>query len=157
MALIKQFFTDFEWEELDYLIVDCPPGTGDEPLSVIQTLEHVDGTVMVTTPQDVALIDVKKSVSFSEKMNVPILGIIENMKYFVCPHCQKPTNIFAGNKIDELIFEKSIDLLAELELDPNIGIASDKGRPYIYDYNKLSNAEKLMEAVLKIIAKVEIA
>ena len=157
MALIKQFFTDFEWEDLDYLIVDCPPGTGDEPLSVIQTLEHVDGTVMVTTPQDVALIDVKKSVSFSEKMNVPILGIIENMKYFVCPHCQKPTNIFAGNKIDELIFEMSIDLLAELELDPNIGIASDKGRPYIYDYNKLSNAEKLMEAVLKIIAKVEIA
>ncbi|MDD2229336.1 MAG: Mrp/NBP35 family ATP-binding protein [Candidatus Cloacimonetes bacterium] len=155
MALIKQFFTDFEWEELDYLVVDCPPGTGDEALSIIQTLEKVDGTVMVTTPQDVALIDVKKSISFAEKMNVPVLGIIENMKYFVCPHCNKPTEIFAGNNIGELIFEKNLDLLAELELDPNIGIASDMGKPYIYDYNKLPNAQKLMEAVLKIIDKVE--
>ncbi len=155
MALIKQFFTDFEWEELDYLIVDCPPGTGDEPLSIIQTLEHVDGTVMVTTPQDLALIDVKKSISFSEKMNVPVLGIIENMKFFTCPHCNQITNIFAGNKIEELIFEKNIDLLAELALDPNIGIASDKGRAYIYDYNKLPNAIRLMEAVIKIIDKVE--
>lgn len=155
MALIKQFFTDFEWEELDYLVVDCPPGTGDEPLSVIQILEKVDGTVMVTTPQDVALLDVKKSISFSEKMDVPILGIIENMKYFVCPHCNQITNIFAGNKIEELIFEKNIELLAELELDPNIGLSSDKGKAYIYDYNKLPNAQKLMEAVLKIMAKVE--
>lgn len=137
--------------------MDCPPGTGDEPLSVIQTLERVDGTVMVTTPQDVAMIDVKKSITFSEKMNVPILGIIENMKHFVCPHCQQTTNIFAGNKIEELIFEKHIDLLAELDLDPNIGITSDKGRAYIYDYNKLPNAQKLMEAVTKIIAKVESA
>ncbi|MDZ4121189.1 MAG: Mrp/NBP35 family ATP-binding protein [Candidatus Cloacimonadaceae bacterium] len=155
MALIKQFFTDFEWEELDYLVVDCPPGTGDEPLSIIQTLEKVDGTVMVTTPQDLALIDVIKSVSFSEKMNVPILGIIENMKYFVCPHCGEQTRIFNGNKIEELIFSKGIELLAELEIDPNVGITSDKGRPYIYDCNKLPNAEKLMLAVDKIIAKID--
>jgi len=155
MALIKQFVTDFDWEELDYLVVDCPPGTGDEPLSIIQTLGRVDGTIMVTTPQDLALIDVQKSVSFSEKMNVPILGIIENMKYFVCPHCGEKTNIFAGNKLEELIFEKQLELLAELELDPKIGIASDKGRPYIYDYNKLPNAERLMEAVNKVIARVE--
>ncbi len=155
MALIKQFFTDFEWEELDYLVVDCPPGTGDEPLSIIQTLENVDGAVMVTTPQDIALIDVKKSISFSEKLGVPILGLIENMKYFACPHCGKQTKIFDGTKVEELIFEKQIELLAELELDPNIGIASDAGRPYIYDYNKLPNAQKLMEAVTKILAKIE--
>ncbi|MDD2332474.1 MAG: P-loop NTPase, partial [Candidatus Cloacimonetes bacterium] len=155
MALIKQFFTDFEWEELDYLVVDCPPGTGDEPLSIIQTLEQVDGTVMVTTPQDLALIDVKKSVSFSEKLNVPILGVVENMKYFVCPHCGKETAIFAGNQLEKLIFEKGLDLLAELELDPNIGAASDKGRPYIYDFNKLPNAQRLMDAVQKIVVKIE--
>lgn len=155
MALIKQFFSDFDWPELDYLVVDCPPGTGDEPLSIIQTLGKVDGTVMVTTPQDLALIDVQKSISFSEKMNVPILGIIENMKYFVCPHCQEQTSIFAGSKLEELIFTKHLELLAELELDPNIGISSDRGRPYIYDYNKLPNAQKLMEAVQKVIAKVE--
>lgn len=155
MALIKQFFTDFDWEELDYLIVDCPPGTGDEHLSIIQTLGNVDGSVLVTTPQDVALIDVVKSVSFSQKMDVPILGIVENMKYFVCPHCGKQTNIFSGNKLQELIFEKHLDLLAELEIDPNIGIASDNGKPYIFDYNKLPNAQKVMEAVNKILAKTE--
>ena len=155
MALIKQFFTDFEWEELDYLVVDCPPGTGDEPLSVIQTLGTVDGTVMVTTPQDVAMIDVKKSITFSEKMNVPILGIIENMKYFVCPKCGEQTAIFAGNKIEELIVEKGIDLLAELALDPNIGVASDQGKAYIYEYNKLPNAQKMMDAVTKVISKIE--
>ena len=155
MALIKQFFTDFEWEELDYVVVDCPPGTGDEPLSVIQTLEKVDGIVIVTTPQDLALLDAKKSITFAEKMGVPILGLVENIKYFVCSHCNQITNIFAGNKIEELIFEKNIDLLAELELDPNIGIASDKGKAYIYDYNKLPNAQKLVEAVSKIIAKIE--
>lgn len=155
MALIKQFFTDFDWEELDYLVVDCPPGTGDEPLSVIQILEKVDGIVIVTTPQDLALLDAKKSITFAEKMEVPILGLVENMKYFVCPHCNQVTNIFAGNKIEEIIFEKNIELLAELELDPNIGIASDKGKAYIYDYNKLPNAQKLMEAVLKIMDKVE--
>lgn len=155
MVLIKQFFTDFDWEELDYLVVDCPPGTGDEPLSVIQILEKVDGIVIVTTPQDLALLDAKKSITFAEKMEVPILGLVENMKYFVCPHCNQVTNIFAGNKIEEMIFEKNIELLAELELDPNIGIASDKGKAYIYDYNKLPNAQKLMEAVLKIMDKVE--
>lgn len=155
MALIKQFFTDFEWEELDYLVVDCPPGTGDEPLSIIQTLVRVDGSIMVTTPQDIAMIDVKKSISFSEKMEVPILGIVENMKYFVCPHCNEITNIFAGNQIDALIFEKGIDLLAELELDPSIGIASDRGQAYIYSHNKLPNAQKLMDMVTKVIAKVE--
>jgi len=155
MALIKQFFTDFEWDALDYLVVDCPPGTGDEPLSIVQTLGRVDGTVMVTTPQDLALIDVKKSISFSEKLEVPILGIVENMKYFACPHCGEQTKIFSGNQLEQLIFEKQIDLLAELELDPNIGIASDKGRPYIYDYNKLPNAQRLMDAVQKILARIE--
>ena len=82
MALIKQFFSDFDWEELDYLIVDCPPGTGDEPLSVIQTIGKMDGAVIVTTPQDLSVLDVKKSVDFALKMELPILGIVENMKYF---------------------------------------------------------------------------
>jgi len=155
MALIKQFFSDFEWPALDYLIVDCPPGTGDEPLSVVQTLGKVDGAVIVTTPQDVALIDVRKSVSFVEQLKVPILGIIENMKYFVCPHCGERSVIFDGNKVQELVFEKGLDVLAELELDPNIGSSGDRGRPYIYDYGKHPNAEKLQEAVNRVITKLE--
>ncbi|MCB5245485.1 MAG: Mrp/NBP35 family ATP-binding protein [Candidatus Cloacimonetes bacterium] len=155
LSLIRQFFSDFEWKELDYLIVDCPPGTGDEPLTVIQTLGKVDGMVIVTTPQDLALLDVKKTVDFAEKMNVPILGVVENMKYFRCPHCGQTTKIFNGNQLEELIFQHSLDLLAELEMDPDISKSADEGKPYIYFYNKKDSAKALMEAVYKIVKKVE--
>lgn len=155
MALIKQFFSDFDWEELDYLVVDCPPGTGDEPLSIIQTLGKVDGTVIVTTPQDLAILDVKKSVDFAEKLQVPILGVVENMKFFRCPHCGEQTAIFTGNQLEELVFEHSIDILASLEIDPAIATSADQGKPYIYFNNKLPSAEALMEATVKIIEKVE--
>lgn len=155
MALIKQFFSDFEWPELDYLVVDCPPGTGDEPLSIFQTLGKVDGTVIVTTPQDVAILDVKKSVSFAHQLGLPILGIVENMKFFRCPDCGTSTQIFGGNGLEKLIFEQEIDLLAELEMDPNIVISGDQGKPYIYFYNKKPAAEAMMEMVLKVIDKVE--
>ncbi|PKN74293.1 MAG: ATP-binding protein [Candidatus Cloacimonetes bacterium HGW-Cloacimonetes-2] len=155
MALIKQFFTDFDWEELDYLIVDCPPGTGDEPLSVFQTLEHTDGTVIVTTPQDVALLDVSRSITFAEKMNVQVLGIVENMKHFVCPHCGDSTDVFPGDKIGELLVERELDLLAELDLDPNIVKSADEGKPYVYFYNKLPNADKLAKMAARVAELVE--
>jgi Mrp family chromosome partitioning ATPase len=155
MALIKQFFSDFDWPELDYLVVDCPPGTGDEPLSIIQTLGTVDGTVIVTTPQDVAILDVKKSVSFAEQLNLPILGIIENMKYFRCPHCNEKTEIFTGTQLDKLLSDHSIEKLAELEIDPNISKSSDEGKPFIYHYSKLPSAQALMKAVENIIEQVE--
>lgn len=155
MALIKQFFSDFEWPELDYLVVDCPPGTGDEPLSIIQTLGEVDGTVIVTTPQDLAILDVKKSISFADQLDLPIIGIVENMKFFRCPDCDKTTQIFSGNGIEKLIFDHQIDLLAELELDPNVVISGDQGKPYIYFYNKKPAAKALMGMVLKVIEKVD--
>lgn len=155
MALIKQFFSDFEWPELDYLIVDLPPGTGDEPLSIVQTLGHVDGAVIVTTPQDLAILDVKKSVNFAQQLKVPILGFVENMKYFRCPKCGEVTQIFSGKGIEKLIFDHQIDLLAELELDPNIVRSGDEGKPYIYFYNKFPAAQALMEMVLKVMEKVE--
>lgn len=156
IALIKQFFSDFEWEELDYLIVDCPPGTGDEPLSIVQTLGTLDGAVIVTTPQDIAILDVKKSVDFAHKLDLPILGIVENMKYFRCPHCSEQTIIFKGDQLEKMIFTHSLDLLAELEIDPAIAASADEGKPYIYFYNKLPSAQALMSAVDKIIAKCEI-
>ncbi|HPB18551.1 MAG TPA: Mrp/NBP35 family ATP-binding protein [Candidatus Cloacimonas sp.] len=155
LALIRQFFSDFEWKELDYLIVDCPPGTGDEPLTVIQTLEKVDGIVIVTTPQDLAILDVKKTVDFADKLSVPILGVVENMKFFRCPHCGNITNIFNGNQLEALIVEHSLDVLAELEMDPDISKSADEGKPYIYFYNKNVAAGALMAAVLKIMGKIE--
>lgn len=155
MALIKQFFSDFDWEELDYLVVDCPPGTGDEPLSIVQTLGKLDGAVIVTTPQDIAILDVKKSVDFAQKLDLPILGVVENMKYFRCPKCGEQTAIFKGEQLERMIFEHSLDLLAELEIDPAIATSADEGKPYIYFYNRLPSAQALMSAVEKIITKVE--
>lgn len=155
MALINQFFSDFEWPELDYLVVDCPPGTGDEPLSVIQTMGKMDGTVIVTTPQDLAILDVKKSISFAEQLDLPIIGIVENMKFFRCPECNTATQIFSGNGIEKLIFDHQLDRLAELELDPSVVISGDQGKPYIYFYNKKPAAQALMDMVLKVIEKVE--
>ncbi len=155
MALIKQFFSDFDWPELDYLIVDCPPGTGDEPLSIVQTMGKMDGAVIVTTPQDIAILDVKKSVDFAQKLNLPILGIVENMKFFRCPKCNEITPIFVGNQLEQMIFEHSLDIIAELEIDPNIALSADAGKPFIYFYNKLLAAEALMNAVLKLIDKIE--
>ena len=155
MALIKQFFSDFDWPELDYLIVDLPPGTGDEPLSIVQTLGKIDGAVIVTTPQDLAILDVKKSVNFAQQLKVPILGFVENMKFFRCPKCGEATQIFPGKGIEKLIFDHQIDLLAELELDPNIVRSADEGKPFIYFYNKLPAAQALMEMTLKVMEKVE--
>ena len=154
MTLIRQFFSDFYWEELDYLVVDCPPGTGDEPLSIVQTLGRVDGAIVVTTPQDLAILDVKKSINFLHQLHVPILGIVENMKYFRCPHCNELTNIFDGNQLKKLVAQHGIDILAELELDPNISISSDEGKPYVYYYSKQPSAQRLLKATVKIMDKL---
>ncbi len=140
---------------MDYLVVDCPPGTGDEPLSIAQVLKKIDGTVIVTTPQDVAVLDVKKSVNFVKKMDLPILGIIENMKYFRWAQCNEITSIFKGNQLEKLLQEQNIERLAELDMEPEIAQSTDEGKPYIYFYNKLPSAQKLMNATLKIIELTE--
>ncbi len=93
-SLIRQFLTDVRWGDLDYLIIDCPPGTGDELISIAQLLEGADGAVIVTTPQDVALNDVRKSISFCRHVQLPVIGVIENMSGFICPHCGVATDIF---------------------------------------------------------------
>lgn len=155
MALLKQFFSDFHWEDLDYLIIDCPPGTGDEPLSIKQILGYVDGAVIVTTPQDIAILDVKKSVDFAEKLELPILGIIENMKYFRCPKCNEITTIFPGYGLEKMLHDGNLELLAELEIDPLIVKSSDEGKPYVCFYDNQPAAHSLQNAIEKVIHKIE--
>ncbi|MCK4325422.1 Mrp/NBP35 family ATP-binding protein, partial [bacterium] len=94
MGVIKQFLKDVEWGELDYLIVDSPPGTGDEPLSICQLIENADGAIIVTTPQDIAILSVRKSIKFCRELNLPILGVVENMAGLICPHCQQRIDVF---------------------------------------------------------------
>jgi len=121
-AMIKQFFTDVYWGELDYLIVDTPPGTSDEHLAVVEFLktQNPDGVILVTTPQAVALADVRKELNFCKKTNLKVLGIIENMSGFLCPHCAECTNIFSSGGGKAMAEEFSIPFLGTLPVDPSI-------------------------------------
>jgi len=152
-AVIKQFIKDVDWGELDYLIVDSPPGTGDEPLSVVQLIENPDGAVLVTTPQDLSTSDVKRSIGFCRKVNLPILGVIENMSGFVCPHCGERTDIFKSAGGEKMAEEMEVPFLGKIPIDPNIVEASDSGKPYVYHYAKSETAktfEKVIEPLLKL-------
>lgn len=129
-GIVKQFLTDVQWGSLDYLIIDLPPGTGDAPLTMAQTIP-VTGIIIVTTPQDVAMNVAVKALGMFSKLNVPIVGVIENMSYFQCPHCSERINIFGeggGRKISEKF---DIPFLGEIPLFPQIMEGSDKGKPVI--------------------------
>lgn len=155
MGAIKQFLSDIEWGDLDYLVIDSPPGTGDEPLSVCQLIPEADGSIIVTTPQDVALIDSKKTVRFSQALKIPIMGIIENMSGFNCPHCGETIDLFKTGGGEKAAAAMDIPFLGRIPIDPEIVQASDKGRAYIHEYADNPAAKAMQEIVEKIIAKSE--
>jgi ATP-binding protein involved in chromosome partitioning len=130
-AVIKQFVEDVHWGDLDYLVVDCPPGTGDEPLSVVQNLGEVDGAVIVTTPQQVALADVRRSIGFCHTMNISVLGIVENMSGLVCPHCAGIVEVFKSGGGEELATEMDVPFLGRIPLDPRVTATADQGVPFV--------------------------
>ena len=147
-GIVKQFLTDVEWGSLDYLIIDLPPGTGDAPLTMAQTIP-VTGIIIVTTPQDVAMNVAVKAVGMFSKLNVPIVGVIENMSYLQCPHCSEKINIFGkggGQKISEKF---NIPFLGEIPLSPQIMEGSDKGKPII-----LSEPDSIQANALRKVARV---
>lgn len=132
--LIRQFVADVHWGELDYLVIDLPPGTGDEPLSVAQTIPSVSGAIIVTTPQDVALLDSRKSVTFARKLHMPVGGIVENMSGFQCPHCEKAVDIFKAGGGERAANELNVPFLGRIPLDPRFVDGGDSGRPYMETY-----------------------
>jgi len=159
MAAIKQFIGDVNWEKLDYLIVDLPPGTGDEPLSIAQLIPDCDGAVVVTTPQDVALISVRKSINFVKKMNMPVIGIIENMSGFKCPHCGKNIDIFKAGGGLKTSKDLRIPFLGKIPIDPKVVINGDSGQHYILIDRKSETAksfENIVNNIEKNIKKVEV-
>lgn len=127
---IRQFVSDMDWGELDYLIIDAPPGTGDEPLSVAQTIPHVKA-IVVTTPQKVALADVRKSINFCKTVKVEIAGVVENMSGFVCPHCDKTVDIFKSGGGEQLARDLDLPFLGKIPMDPKVVMAGDDGNPYL--------------------------
>ncbi|NIA13223.1 MAG: P-loop NTPase [Nitrospiraceae bacterium] len=130
-GVIQQFLKDVEWGDLDCLVIDSPPGTGDEPLSVCQFLENPDGAVIVTTPQAVATSDVRKSLNFCRQLQLPVLGVIENMSGFVCPKCGEVTQIFQSGGGETMAEEMHVPFLGRIPIDPLVGIACDDGAPYV--------------------------
>jgi len=150
MGVIKQFLTEVNWGALDYLIVDSPPGTGDEPLSVCQLVDHPDGAIIVTTPQDLALMDVRKSITFCQQLQLPVLGVVENMSGFVCPKCGEVTEIFKSGGGEAMAQDMNVPFLGRVPIDPAIAQACDEGKPFIYHYSKTATAQTF-EKLLKLI------
>ncbi|MEJ2648409.1 MAG: Mrp/NBP35 family ATP-binding protein [Sedimentisphaerales bacterium] len=149
--MIKQFLKDVDWGMQDYLIIDSPPGTGDEPLSVIQLLENPDCAVIVTTPQEVALSDVRKGVSFCRSLNLPVIGVIENMSGFICPKCGEKTDIFKTGGGEKMAKEMNIPFLGRIPIDPQIVQACDSGESYIQQYSESQAAKSFNEAIRPIL------
>jgi len=145
---LKQMLSDVEWGDLDYLVIDLPPGTSDEPLSVAQEIPDADGAVVVTTPQEVSLLDVRKSIAFAKAVKMDILGVIENMSGFVCPHCGKETPIFKVGGGEAAANELGLPFLGRIPLDPRIVIGGDAGKPFVIEHPD-SDATKAFREIVK--------
>jgi len=142
---VKQFWTDVIWEDVDYMFVDMPPGTGDVPLTVFQSLP-VDGIVIVTSPQDLVSMIVSKAVKMANMMHIPVLGFVENYSYLQCPDCGKKINVFGKSKLDEVAAGFQLPVLARLPIDPSIAEACDNGLMETVNTDALA---QVVEAVLK--------
>lgn len=148
---IQQFLADVNWGELDYLVIDCPPGTGDEPLSAAQLLGEGAAAVVVTTPQDIALVDVDKSISFCRELNLNLLGVIENMSGFICPHCGEESDIFKRGGGASLSAKRKVPFLGSIPLDPRMVQSGDSGKPFILEHPEAEAAQALHSVVRKLI------
>lgn len=141
---VMQFWTDVIWKDLDLLFIDMPPGTGDVPLTVFQSIP-ISGIVIVTTPQDLVKMVVEKAVNMAQIMNIPVLGLVENMSYLTCPDCNKNIEIFGASKADKIASEYGIPSVAKLPIDPTISALADAGRIEDYDASALSSVLERIE------------
>lgn len=151
MVAIKQFLSDVNWGELDFLIVDCPPGTGDEPLSTIQLIPKIDGGIIVTTPQEVALLDSRKCVNFVRELKLPVTGIIENMSGLICPHCGENIELFKTGGGERAAIQMGVPFLGRLPIEPEIVVSGDEGKPFLLNIKNSETAKKIDEIVNSIL------
>lgn len=153
-SAIRQFLGEVNWGDLDCLIIDSPPGTGDEPLSVVQVIGNADGGIIVTTPQQVAINDVRRSVSFCRQVDLPVIGVIENMSGFACPHCKTVTPIFSEGGGEALAREMQVPFLGRVPIEPEIVRACDNGTPYIEAFRDSVTAGVFNTIAAELIGKV---
>src|SRR5215510_7299670 len=152
-SIITQFLRSVEWGELDYLVIDLPPGTGDVQLTLIQTVA-VTGAVIVTTPSTVALADVRKAIEMFRQVNVEVLGVVENMSTFVCPHCGKPADIFGHGEGTRTARAYGVPVLGEVEIDPRIRIGGDTGKPVAAQGETAPAAQSLYKVAKAVAARL---
>lgn len=148
---IQQLLADVAWGELDYLLLDCPPGTGDEPLSAVQLLGSGSAAVVVTTPQDVALTDVEKSLSFCRELKLDVVGLVENMSGFICPHCGERSDIFKSGGAEKLAEKTQTALLAQVPFEPLVVIGGDAGKPHVLEYPESTTTQALQQVAKAVI------
>jgi len=134
MKLIRQFLSDVNWDVIDYMIIDSPPGTGDEPLSIAQLMPDLNGGIVITTPQNLATLDAKKSIRFAQQLKLPFIGVIENMSGFICPHCGERIDIFKTGGGQRIALEMGVEFLGRIPYDEKVMSLSDEGKLYLEDY-----------------------
>jgi len=150
MQVIKQFLSDFMWGELDFLFIDAPPGTGDESLSVMQLMPEMDGTIIVTIPSEVSEDVVKKAVTFSKQMRIPVIGIVENMSGFTCPKCGEKINILGVGGGKRIAEELDVPFLGQIPIDPKICEEADKGVSFLAENTNSVSTKAFKEIVKKV-------
>jgi len=153
-SIIRQFLGSVEWGQLDYLVVDLPPGTGDVALSLIQTVP-LTGAIVVSTPSDVSLQDARKAIEMFRQMKVDVVGMVENMSYFVCPHCNHEIDIFSRGGAERTASQFEVAFLGNVQLDPDIRKAGDSGKPTVLEGENSPHAKSLYEFARKVIARVD--
>jgi len=153
-SIIRQFLGQVEWGRLDYLIVDLPPGTGDVALSLIQTVP-LTAAVVVSTPSDVSLQDARKAIEMFRQMKVDIAGVVENMSYFVCPHCHNEVDIFSRGGAEKTARQFGVDFLGSVQLDPAIRKSGDEGKPAVLEGESSPHAKPLFDFALHVVERVE--
>jgi ATP-binding protein involved in chromosome partitioning len=150
MRVIQQFLSDITWGDLDFLFIDLPPGTGDEPLSVMQLIPDMDGVIIVTIPSEVSQAVVKKAITFARQLDIPIIGVIENMGGFVCPECGAKIDIFKAGGGQKIAEDLSVPFLGSIPIDPEICRDSDNGIPFIIEHGDSPAAKAFSEIVKKV-------
>lgn len=155
MNVIKQLLGDVLWGDLDYLVVDSPPGTGDEPLSVAQLIPQPTGALLVTTPQDLSTSDVRRSITFCRKLSLPVLGVVENMSGFVCPNCGHRTDLFGTGGGERMASEMDVPFLGRIPVDPAIVSSGDQGKPFAYFQSETPYAKAFKVILDNLLRSIE--
>ena len=152
IGVIKQFIGDVHWGDLDYLIIDSPPGTGDEPLTVREFIKDLTGAIIVTTPQEVAILDSRKCINFAKETDTKVIGVIENMSGYTCPHCGEVVHLFGKDGGKKAAEEMKVPFLGKIPIDPEVVSHGDHGRPYIVSGSKKESRSAMKSIIKKIVS-----